>query len=351
MVDILNKTYTEILSYVESLGEKSFRGKQLWHWLWNKRAQTFEEMHTLSRSFREKLNERARIVYPRVVKREQSIDGTIKMVILFEDGAKVETVLIPTEGRDGRIRVTQCISTQVGCAMGCLFCNTGQMGFRRNLSMREIVSQVLLGKREYNDTNNAYPIVRNVVFMGMGEPFLNYGEVLRSLEVLGHKDGLQFSKNKMTVSTCGIVHRIVDFGRRNLGSLAISLHGTTQEQRSFIMPYASKYSFTHLLEVLSQYSKENQSYLTLEYVLLHGINDSISDAKRLTHIAQRLKAKVNILCYNTIQGSQLSSSSPEVIEKFSSIIRRGGVVSVIRRSRGEDIAAACGQLIIKESKG
>ena len=348
MIDILNKTYDELISYVESLGEKPFRGKQLWHWLWNKRVISFDEMHTLSRAFRETLSHEAQIIYPTIVKREQSSDGTIKMALSFEDGAVVETVLIPSEGVDGEVRVTQCVSTQVGCAMGCQFCSTARMGFIRNLSMREIVSQVLIGKAEYNDVRNAYPIVRNIVFMGMGEPFLNYKEVLRSLEVLGHKDGLQFSKNKMTVSTCGIVQHIVDFGRRNLGSLAVSLHATTQEQRARIMPHASKYSLETLLTVLEQYASENRSYITLEYVLLKDINDSVEDAKRLAKIAHKLKAKVNLLCYNMGKSSHFEPSSPERIQEFSSLVRSLGVVSVVRRSRGSDISAACGQLILEE---
>lgn len=348
MVDILNKTYEEMISYVESLGEKPFRGKQLWHWLWNKRARTFDEMHTLSNAFREKLREKAHIIYPTIVKREQSSDGTIKLLISFEDNSMVETVLIPSVGKNGEVRVTQCISTQVGCAMGCRFCNTARMGFMRNLSMREITSQVLLGKAEYNDVRNAYPIVRNIVFMGMGEPFLNYEEVLRSLAVLGHKDGLQFSKNKMTVSTCGIVKHIVDFGRRNLGSLAISLHGTTQEQRSLIMPHASKYSLDSLIKALEQYALENRSYITLEYILLKNINDSVEDAKRLITIARTLKAKVNLLCYNTGNYNQFEASSEETREVFSSVLRRAGIVSVVRKSRGNDISAACGQLVLEE---
>lgn len=350
MVDILNKTYPELVEYVESIGEKAFRGKQLWHWLWNKRVRTFKEMHTLSKSCIEKLENTAKICYPEIVKREESVDGTIKLVVSFEDGAMVETVLIPSPGRNEEIRVTQCISTQVGCGMDCVFCSTGKMGFKRNLSMREIVSQVLLGKAEYNDNRNAYPIVRNIVFMGMGEPFLNYKEVMRSLEVLGHRDGLQFSKNKMTVSTCGIVKYIVDFGRSNLGSLAVSLHGTTQEQREAIMPQASKYSLSKLLEALEQYSKENRSYITLEYVLLSGINDSIEDAKRLVKIATMLGAKVNILCYNTSKDSFFKASSPEVLSEFSNIVRASGVISVVRQSRGSDISAACGQLILKKEK-
>lgn len=348
MIDILDKTYDELIAYVVSLGEKPFRGKQLWHWLWNKRARTFDAMHTLSRSFIEKLKAEAVILYPKIVHREQSIDGTIKLALAFEDERMIETVLIPSKGKNGAIRVTQCISTQIGCAMGCRFCNTATMGFYRNLSMREITSQVLVGKAEYNDTINAYPIVRNIVFMGMGEPFLNYKEVIRSLAVLGHKDGLQFSKNKMTVSTCGIVKHIVNFGREGLGSLAISLHGTTQEQREYIMPPASKDTLDSLLTALQQYSLENRSYITLEYIMLNGVNDSSADAKRLIKIAHMTNAKVNLLCYNPTKESPFIGSSPETIEKFASILRSSGVVSVVRKSRGSDISAACGQLVLNK---
>lgn len=347
MQDVLGCTKEELTFFVtDVLQERAFRARQLWHWLWYKRVRTFDAMTTLAKDLRKKLHEKAFIQYPSIEQEQKSVDGTVKLLLRLTDGALVETVLIPSTNEKGETRVTQCISSQVGCAMACSFCSTAKMGFRRNMTTSEILGQVLIGKEYLADTNNAYPLLRNIVFMGMGEPFLNYDNVMRAISVLLDNEGLSFSHNKVTVSTCGIAKYTELFYQNSNACLALSLHATTQEVREKLMQRASAWELDTMINALAKVYIPKK-YITLEYLLLAGINDSKEDAQRLGRIAKQLHAKVNILLYNGGIESMYCSPSVDEVTQFQQILWSMDVVVIVRQSRGSDIAAACGQLVAR----
>ncbi len=223
MTDILNLTLPELEEFMTELGEPKFRAVQVWQWLWQKMARDFESMTNVSKTTREKLKNCAHITWPSIKTQETSKDGTIKFLLVLADGAEVETVLIPATSRDGKTRLTQCLSSQVGCAMGCTFCSTGTMGFERNMTHAEILGQILVAREFLGDRRPDHPILRNLVFMGMGEPLLNFKEMLRSLKSLNDDHGLNFSPRRITVSTCGIEKGLKDLGESGLAYLANKL--------------------------------------------------------------------------------------------------------------------------------
>jgi 23S rRNA (adenine2503-C2)-methyltransferase len=240
-------------------------------------------------------------------------------------------------------RMTQCLSSQAGCAMGCTFCSTGERGFTRNLTQAEILGQILVARHLLGDTLKR-EILRNLVFMGMGEPLMNFAELTRSLQTLNSDLGLGFSPRRITVSTCGIKNRLIEFGQNGLAYLALSLHATDQDLRAKIMPAAAQWPLPELLQTLESYTLGNREKLTFEYLLLGGINDSIEQAKALGQIARRLKAKVNLIAYNPAAGSKYSAPTWERLLAFEKILWDIGVIAVLRKSKGQDIQAACGQL-------
>ena len=238
MIDILNLTLEELTDWLRrDLDQQPFRARQIWKWLWHKRARSFAEMSDLSAALRALLQEKAAIVWPAVETTQISSDGTVKFLLRLADGEMVETVLIPSESREGKGRMTQCLSSQVGCAMGCTFCSTGAMGFTRNMSMGEILGQVLVAQDYLGDSPDN-PRLRNLVFMGMGEPLLNLSEVMKSLRTLNSEPGLSFSPRRITVSTCGVEKGLRELGESGLAYLAVSLHAPNQELRARIMPRA-----------------------------------------------------------------------------------------------------------------
>ena len=345
MIDILNLTFHELEDFMQStLGEPRFRAAQVWQWLWQKMAGDFEEMSNVSKGARQRLAEAAVIRWPEVRRSEKSVDGTEKFLLALHDGALVETVLIPSISRDGAVRNAQCLSCQVGCSMECTFCATGGQGFKRNMTMGEILGQVLVVRKHLGDLRPDRPKLRNLVFMGMGEPLLNLREVMRSLETLNNKQGLCFSPRRISVSTCGIEKGLRELGDSGLAFLAVSLHAPNQELRAKIMPKAAHWRLDALLRALSEYPLKTRERITFEYLLLGGVNDGPEHARELVRLLSRLKAKLNLIAYNPTPGSPYTAPSSERVLAFEKILWEKGITAVVRKSKGQDINAACGQL-------
>ncbi len=338
MIDILNLTYPELEAFMEPLGEKRFRTAQLWKWLWDRGSCDFGAMTDIAKELRERLGAEAKITWPTVETTLESQDGTVKFLLVLEDGARVETVLIPE-----KTHFTLCLSTQVGCALGCHFCATGRMGFSRNMSMAEILGQVLTA-RKFLAERESKKALRNLVFMGMGEPLLNVAELIRSLETLRHPLGLNFSSRRMTVSTVGLPKGLEVLGKSGLASLAISLHAPTQELRERIMPGAAKVPLFKLMEALKRYPLKPRQRLTFEYILLKGVNDSEEHARQLVRLLSHVKAKVNLIACNPGADTGFEPPSPKRILAFERVLWDKDMTVVLRKSKGSDIAAACGQL-------
>ena len=345
MIDILNLTFPELEAFMrDTLGEPRFRAAQVWQWLWQKMACDFEEMTNVSKGARRRLAETAVIRWPEVRRVEKSADGTEKFLLALHDGALVETVLIPSVARDGATRNAQCLSCQVGCAMGCAFCATGGQGFERNMTMGEMLGQVLIARKHLGDLRPDQPKLRNLVFMGMGEPLLNLRELMRSLETLNNKHGLCFSPRRISVSTCGIEKGLRELGDSGLAFLAVSLHAPNQELRARIMPKAANWHLDDLLRALSEYPLKTRERITFEYLLLSGVNDGQEHARELVRLLSRIKAKLNLIVYNPTPGSPYAAPSPERVLAFEKILWDKGVTAIVRKSKGQDIHAACGQL-------
>jgi len=345
MINLLNLSYSELeLYFVAELNEPKFRAKQVWQWIWQKMVLDFDDMSNVSKTLRVKLKAVACITWPKIIKVEKSSDGTIKFLLELEDKASVETVLIPAKQMNGRTRMTQCLSSQVGCAMACTFCSTGNMGFERNMSAGEILGQVLVARDYLGDARPEHPIIKNLVFMGMGEPLLNFTELMKSLLTLNDDFGLNFSPRRITVSTCGIKKGLLELGESGLAFLAISLHAPNQALREKIMPKAAKWPLDDLIRTLEKYPLKTRERITFEYLLLGGLNDSIEHANALASLVKKIKGKLNLISYNAVQGSYYSSPSPEAILAFEKILWAKKITAVLRKSKGQDINAACGQL-------
>ena len=344
MIDILNMTHPELVAFIrDNLGEPAFRADQVWQWLWQKGAVSFDAMTNVSKATRAVLAERCSIQLPEIAAEERSSDGTVKFLLRLADGECVETVLIPSESRDGVLRMTQCVSCQVGCAMACTFCATGGMGFVRNMTMGEILGQVLIARRYLGDTVEN-PRLRNIVFMGMGEPLLNFREVMRSLDVLNHEMAFNFSPRRVTVSTCGLQKGLLELGESGLAYLAVSLHAPTQELREMLMPKAARWPLDELIATLAGYPLKTRERLTFEYLLLGGVNDGPEHARALAKLMARVKAKLNLIVYNPVPDAPYAAPTPERVAAFSDILHAKHITAIIRKSKGQDIKAACGQL-------
>lgn len=295
-------------------------------------------MTNVSKTFRTRLAETWDIAWPKVHTLQESVDGTVKFLLRFDDDALVETVLIP-EGD----RYTQCLSTQVGCAMGCTFCSTGAMGFMRNMTGGEIAMQVLVA-RDFLLSRDQGQRLTNLVFMGMGEPLMNWPEVKRAMEILHSEHGLSFSRRKITLSTCGIKKGLMEFAKQGLALPAISLHAPTQELRARIMPTAAQLPLDELIDILEHYPLQSRERVTIEYLLLGGVNDSLDHARALVKLLSRLKCKVNLIAFNPGPGIPYKSPTQEAVLAFEKLLWDKGMTCTLRKSKGQDIAAACGQL-------
>jgi 23S rRNA (adenine2503-C2)-methyltransferase len=338
MTNLIDLTFHELEALVVSLGEPPYRARQVWPWLWQKGCRDFTAMTDVSKALRTQLAEVAEIAWPRVARVQASADGTVKFLLGLADGEAVECVLIPEKDH-----YTACLSTQVGCAMGCVFCATGDLGFRRNMTPGEMLGQVLVA-RQYLLEKGEKLLLRNLVFMGMGEPLLNYDNLVTTLEALHHPQGLDFSGRRITVSTAGLARHLLDLGKTGLCSLAVSLHAPTQELRERLMPGAAKLPLPELMGLLGEYPIKPRERLTFEYLLLDGVNDSLAEARELVRLLSRLKAKVNLIVYNASPGLPYRPPSPERVEAFQEYLKSKGLTATLRKSKGADIAAACGQL-------
>lgn len=328
-------TLEEMEAYFQQMGKERYRARQVMKWLYQRGAQSFEVMTDLSRDFRSKLGELVEIRDPEIVKTATSADGTKKVLFMLNDGHKVESVLIP-----GKNHWTACLSTQVGCAMGCLFCFTGKMGLKRNLRTSEIVGQLIRLRFETFEGTN----VKNIVLMGMGEPLANYENTLKAIKNFTCDFGMGFSTRKITVSTCGLAPEIVRLGHDIRVNLAVSLNAPDNERRSMLMPINRRYPIEVLLQACRDYPMPGRRMLTFEYVLLGGVNDAIEDAKKLAHLLRGIRCKLNLIAFNEFPGSTFKSPTPEAIRNFQQVLLDAGYTAIVRASRGKDILAACGQL-------
>ena len=358
MTDLLNLTWPELEAFMAELGEPRFRALQVWQWIWQRNVTDFEAMTNVSKATRARLAEIAECRLPEVVTVQTASDGTEKLLLRLADGSMVETVIIPSEAQDGSIRIAQCLSSQVGCAMGCTFCSTGGMGFVRNMTAGEILSQVLLARRRLGDNRPDRPIIRNLVFMGMGEPLLNLHEVTRALTMLHHEKGLDFSPRRITVSTCGIEKGLRELGDSGLAFLAISLHAPNQALRSRIMPKAARWPLDDLMAALASYPLKTRERITFEYLLLGGVNDSPEHARELARLIHKTlgpeRAKLNLIAYNPSQVPGMDKApydapAPETILAFEKILWDKNITAILRKSKGQDIKAACGQLCVSHN--
>lgn len=331
----------ELVEIIAEMQQQKFRGKQLWDWIYNKGCKDFNLMTDLPADFREKL--RDKVMMPRLKNKKELIsrDGTMKWLLELDDKNEIEAVFIPEERRG-----TACVSSQVGCTLTCTFCHTGTQPLVRNLTANEIVSQVMLIKDKIGD----WPVTNekkltNIVFMGMGEPMLNYESVIRAIRILLDKKGLSYGRKRITVSTSGLIPQMMAMAKDVGVRLAVSLHAVRDDLRNELVPINKKYPIKDLMEACKAYSRlTGEERITFEYVMLSGINDSDADAKALMSLLKNIPSKVNLIPFNPWPKSPYSTSSEERIKSFLAIVERAGYKAPVRVTRGQDIMAACGQL-------
>ena len=335
-------TKQELEAGLANLGEKPFRAKQIWNWIYARGVKSFEEMTNISQEMRQKLSENFSLSRPEISKDLTSFDGTRKWLVKFEDGREVEVVYIPEETRG-----TLCISSQVGCTLACKFCHTGTQTWVRNLEFHEIIAQILLAKDLISDWDKKTRKLTNIVFMGMGEPFFNYENVAKAVKILNDVDGLDLSARKITISTSGLVPEILRCSKELKTNLAISLHATNDALRTDIMAINKKYPLAELLAACKIYNRENpQQKITFEYVMLAGKNDQEIHAQELIKLIKKfnLNVKINLIPFNPWNGCEYDRTELLQIQKFQKILKDADLISPIRKTRGDDVLAACGQL-------
>ncbi|PAW92970.1 23S rRNA (adenine(2503)-C(2))-methyltransferase RlmN [Mucilaginibacter sp. MD40] len=343
-IDIRSLTLESLQKHFIALDEKPFRAKQVYEWLWKKSCISFDHMSNISKELRTKLNETFTINNVQVNSSQISADKTIKNSFILHDSHLIEGVLIPTPDR-----MTACVSSQVGCSLTCKFCATGYMERKRNLNPDEIYDQVVLIDQQARE-NYGIPL-SNIVYMGMGEPLLNYANVLKSIERITADDGLNMAAKRITVSTAGIAKMIRKLGDDKVKfNLALSLHAANDEKRNAIMPINEQNSLKALADALKYYFAKTKNPVTYEYIVFDGVNDTLKDAEELARFCRHLPCKVNIIEYNPISFASFLNAGEDRIEAFADYLRKQGITTNIRRSRGKDIDAACGQLAINEKE-
>jgi 23S rRNA (adenine2503-C2)-methyltransferase len=337
--DLAGMELKELEAFVQGLGHKKFHARQLYQWIWKRGVTDFAEMTNLSLELRRALEESAAVSLPDVVKRDVSEDGTQKFVLRLADGRQIESVFIPDTPKQ-----TFCVSTQVGCAMGCAFCLTGKMGLVRHLTAAEIAGQVRLLARTLGLLDHAF----NIVLMGMGEPLHNYDATMKALRMLNEKEGLDMHPKRVTLSTVGIVPMMDKLASEPLmPNLAVSLHAATEEQRAAIVPPSKKYTMRDVIDACKRFPLAKRRRIMFEYVMLAGVNDSPEDARRLVKVLSGVKAKVNLLPLNAAAGIPFDRPADDRVNAFAKILVDKGLMVSVRKSRGRDIRAACGQLIVE----
>ncbi|MEP6845962.1 MAG: 23S rRNA (adenine(2503)-C(2))-methyltransferase RlmN [Panacibacter sp.] len=342
-VNIRHLSLGELENYFEKMGEKKFRTKQVYEWLWQKHAHSFDDMTNLSKDLRSKLGEQFTLPALKVDATQYSADGTIKSRFKTFDNHLVEGVLIPTEERK-----TACVSSQIGCSLSCKFCATGYMDRKRNLTYDEIYDQVVLINQQSEKVHGKK--ITNVVFMGMGEPLLNYSNVLKAIERISAEDGLFMSPKRITVSTAGVAKQIKKLGDDKVKfKLALSLHASNDKKRNEIMPINETNNIQALIEALNYFYKQTKNEITFEYILFKNLNDSQKDADELVKIYRQVPADlINIIEYNPIDAFRFTKPDEEATQNFMNYLEANRVNARLRKSRGKDIDAACGQLANKD---
>ncbi len=348
--DLQDMTLTDLTEFITDLGLPSFRARQIFSWLYRPGIRDFSQMTDIKKDLRDAI---ARVAtfnrfMPSTV--EKSADGTFKYGFKLSDNRIIESVLIPEQDRN-----TLCVSSQVGCAMGCNFCHTGTMGFKRNLRPAEIVNQVtavinhkLLEINAQEPSENS--IINNLVFMGMGEPLANLDNLLKALSILTEQRGLDFSDRRITVSTCGLIPQMIELGKKSKVNLAVSLHSIDDTIRSKLMPINKTYPVDDLLQACRNYPLPKRRRIMFEYILIQGINSSAADAELLAKKLKNIRCKINLLPYNDNPAFPLKSPTEEEVEIFQKILWKAGYTVLLRESRGADISAACGQLAAKQGE-
>ncbi|EOD01318.1 23S rRNA (adenine(2503)-C(2))-methyltransferase RlmN [Caldisalinibacter kiritimatiensis] len=334
-IDLKSMSINQLKSLYIELGEKTFRAEQTFKWIHGKMIESIDDITVLSKKLRDKLNEKGKITNLKIVKRlDSKLDGTKKYLFALEDGNIIESVMM--EYQHG---ISVCVSTQVGCKMGCTFCASTKDGLVRNLTAGEILDQIYQIQKDMDIK------VSNIVLMGSGEPLDNYDNVLKFLEIIHHKHGQNVGYRHITLSTCGIVPKIYELAEENLPiTLSISLHSPFQHSREEIMPIARKYSIKEIVDACKYYIEKTNRRITFEYTLIEGVNDSKKEALELSHILEGLLCHVNLIPLNPIKETQLSSTKISYVEEFKRILEKNKISVTVRRKMGGDINAACGQL-------
>ncbi len=342
MIDIKNFHLDKLKIALTEYGFQKFRATQIFNWIYDKGIFDFNLMSNISKKDREALSKTFSIYIPEIPYILKSNDGTIKFAIKLKDNNIVESVLIPDDDR-----LTLCVSTQVGCRMGCKFCLTGKQKFIRNLEPHEIIDQVLVAKFLLLKKKIK---ITNIVYMGMGEPLDNIENTITSLKILNDDNGFNFSNRKITISTCGIYDKFKKLSDNFDGNLAISLHSADNEKRTFLMPVNKKYPLEKLIEHCKKYPLKNRQRITFEYILIKDVNDSINDAEKLYKILKGIKAKINLIKFNEYPGSEFKAPDDKKVEEFQRYLFNKGLTALLRKSKGKDILAACGQLYSRRDK-
>ncbi|MFW5444244.1 MAG: 23S rRNA (adenine(2503)-C(2))-methyltransferase RlmN [Methylococcaceae bacterium] len=339
LVNLLDFDRKGLSAFFVEMGEKPFRATQLLKWIYQEDVTDFEQMTNLSKSLRAYLKQHCTITSPEILIEQVASDGTRKWAIEMSGGNRVETVFIPEEKRG-----TLCVSSQIGCALACTFCSTAKQGFNRNLSVSEIIGQLYVAQQRLGPETR----ITNVVMMGMGEPLLNFDNVVAAMNLMMDDFTFGLSKRRVTVSTSGIVPAMNRLNEVCDVSMAVSLHAANDELRNELVPINLKYPLSELMRACREYASQGpRKYITFEYVMLEGINDSIQDARALSRLLKNVPSKINLIPFNPFPNSEYHCSSTETIARFKDVLYKAGIVTTIRKTRGEDIDAACGQLVGK----
>jgi len=337
--NLLNLDRDGLEAFFAEIGEKPFRATQVLKWIHQMGVSDFEQMTNLSKALRARLADIAEVKLPEIVFEQKSDDGTYKWVLELDGQNRIETIFIPEENRG-----TLCVSSQVGCALECTFCSTAQQGFNRNLSVAEIIGQVWVAVRALEGKAN----LTNVVMMGMGEPLLNFTSTVKSLNLMMDDFAYGLAKRRVTVSTSGVVPAMYRLADLSDASLAVSLHAPDDELRDELVPINKKYPIAELLDACRNYVKDDKRRkITFEYVMLHGVNDSVEQAHKLKDLLEGIPSKVNLIPFNPFPNTEYKRSSNNAIHRFTDVLKEGGLITTTRKTRGDDIDAACGQLVGK----
>ena len=350
--ELLGMDIEMLEAYLLDIGEPRFRAKQIYTWIYRKEVSSFYEMSDIPKELRLSLDEIAAVSIPRVLKQRVARDHTRKFLFEMNDRKKIETVVIP-QNHDKDTRYSLCISTQVGCPIGCSFCATGASGFHRNLLAYEMVGQVLGSRRELSKRLKVKDVqlITNVVYMGMGEPMLNYDEMIKSIHMLNDHRGINIGQRHITISTAGELRGIEKLAEEDLQvTLAISLHASNNELRNQLIPLNHKYPLPALMKTVADYIAKSGRRVTFEYVMLEGVNVSTADAMALIKLIKPLLANVNLIPYNEVSGLAFKRPSSEKVKQFYNLLLRGGLNVTLREERGSDIEAACGQLAVQRER-